>query len=94
MNDGLAGLDEDYGLDPMSFVTGGLGKRSVDLYIGDKIAAGDIDLLRAHDITSVLNTAVNLDINYVGEPIIPRPPRSTLMSDPSPFRSPPVRPKA
>ena len=86
MNDGLAGLDEDYGLDPMSFVAGGLGKRSVDLYIGDKIAAGDIDLLRAHDITSVLNTAVNLDINYVGEPIDSHPGGKVLMFGHSPIR--------
>ncbi len=87
MNDGLAGLDEDYGLDPMSFIAGGVGQRSVDLYVGDKIAAGDIDLLRAHDITSVLNTSVNLDINYVGEPIDDHPGGKILIFGHAQIRS-------
>ena len=86
MNDGLAGLAEDYGLEPMSFVTGGVGKRSVDLYIGDKIAAGDIDLLRAHGITSVLNTAVNVDFNYVNQQIDAHPGGNVLMFGHSPIR--------
>ena len=35
-------------LDPLSHVAEGLGKCAVDLYVGDKVAAGDIDLLRPH----------------------------------------------
>jgi hypothetical protein len=86
MNDGPAGLNEEYGLTPMSFVTGGVGKRSVDIYIGDKIAAGDIDLLRAHGITSVLNTAVNVDFNYVNQQIDAHPGGNVLMFGHSPIR--------
>ncbi len=86
MNDGLAGSKEDYGLDPISFIAGGLGKRSVDLYVGDKFGAGDIELLRAHDITSVLNTSVNLDINYVGEAIDSHPGGNVLIFGHAPIR--------
>ncbi len=87
MNDGPTGLDAGYGLTAMSFVAGGLGKRSVDLYIGDRVAAGDIGLLRAHGITMVLNTSVNLDINYVGEPIDDHPGGKILIFGHAQIRS-------
>ncbi|WP_206611581.1 dual specificity protein phosphatase family protein [Falsirhodobacter deserti] len=40
----------------------------VDLFIGDKQAASDPALLARHNITAVLNCAVNLDINVVQPP--------------------------
>jgi len=41
----------------------------VDLYIGGREGASDLALLRAHGITTVFNCAVNLDFNYVGDPL-------------------------
>lgn len=40
----------------------------VDLYVGGREGASDIALLKRHGITTVVNCAVNLDFNYVGEP--------------------------
>jgi hypothetical protein len=40
----------------------------VDIYVGGREGACDLDLLRRHGITTVFNCAVNLDFNYVGEP--------------------------
>ncbi|WP_349295061.1 dual specificity protein phosphatase (plasmid) [Thioclava sp. 'Guangxiensis'] len=40
----------------------------IDLYIGNKHAASDPALLAAHGIGTVLNCAVNLDINMVTRP--------------------------
>lgn len=77
---------ESLRLEPMSFVSGGLGKWSMDLYVGDRIAAGDIDLLRAHGITSVLNCSVNLDVNYVGEPLPGHPGGKVLCYGFAPVR--------
>jgi hypothetical protein len=42
----------------------------VDIYISGKEGASDIGLLREHGITTVVNCAVNLDFNYVTEPIV------------------------
>lgn len=39
--------------------------RGIDLYIGNKQAASDLQLLREHNIGTVFNCAVNLDINLV-----------------------------
>jgi hypothetical protein len=39
----------------------------VDIYIGGMEGAGDLDLLRSKNITTVVNCAVNLDINYATE---------------------------
>lgn len=39
--------------------------RGIDLYIGNKQAASDLELLQAHNIGTVFNCAVNLDINLV-----------------------------
>jgi hypothetical protein len=38
------------------------------LYIGGTDAARDVALLREHNVSIVVNCAVNLDINYVSEP--------------------------
>jgi len=40
----------------------------VDLYVGGREGASDVPLLLANGISTVLNTAVNLDFNYVAQP--------------------------
>jgi hypothetical protein len=70
----------------MDRVAGGLGKWSVDLYVGDKVAAGDLAGLRAQGITSVLNCSVNLDVNYVGEPLPGHPGGAVLLYGFAPVR--------
>ncbi len=49
----------------MNAIAEGIGPHDAVLYIGDQRAASNDGLLQAHDITCVLNCAVNLDINYV-----------------------------
>lgn len=39
----------------------------IDLYVGNRRAASDLPLLRGLGINTVLNCAVNLDINYVSD---------------------------
>ena len=73
-------------LAPMSCIVSGLGKWSVDLYIGNRVAAGDIDLLRRHGITSVLNCSVNLDVNYVDQPLAGHPGGSVRIFGFAPVR--------
>ena len=51
----------------MNTIAEGIGPHDAVLYIGDQLAASNDALLRAHDITCVLNCAVNLDINYVDQ---------------------------
>lgn len=40
----------------------------VDFFISGKKGASDLNLLRRHGITTVVNCAVNLDFNYVRQP--------------------------
>lgn len=49
----------------ISRIAEGLGPHSATLYIGGSSGASDMGLLRAHGITTVVNCAVNLDINLV-----------------------------
>ena len=51
----------------MNAIAEGLDPHGAVLYIGNQLAASDDELLKAHDITCVLNCAVNLDINYVDQ---------------------------
>lgn len=53
---------------PISLITDGLKPYGASLYIGGADGARDLDLLARHNITTVVNCAVNLDINYVTEP--------------------------
>ncbi|MBD9455419.1 MULTISPECIES: dual specificity protein phosphatase [unclassified Rhizobium] len=58
-----------YSRPAISLITDGLGPHGSSLYIGGSDGASDLGLLRRHGITTVVNCAVNLDINYVrGEP--------------------------
>jgi hypothetical protein len=42
----------------------------VDIFISGSDGASDVQLLREHGITTVVNCAVNLDFNYVTEPAV------------------------
>lgn len=52
----------------ISLITRGLGSNKVDLYIGGREGASNLNLLQQHGISVVVNCAVNLDINLVREP--------------------------
>ncbi len=53
---------------PLSLIADGLPPHGARLYIGDSEAARDEALLRKFEISTVVNCAVNLDINYVRDP--------------------------
>lgn len=59
---------EDAARAPMHRVHADLHGRGIDLYIGNKQAASDPGLLARHGIGTVLNCAMNLDINLVTRP--------------------------
>lgn len=48
----------------ISYIADGLGPDGVSLFISGTEGARDIDALHEHGITTVINCAVNLDINY------------------------------
>jgi hypothetical protein len=48
----------------ISLIYKGLPEHDVDLYVGGRQGASDLELLRTRQITTVLNTAVNIDFNY------------------------------
>jgi len=58
-------IDQGDNLPPLSLIERDLPLSGVDLYVGDKRAAADPELLARHNIVMVLNCAVNLDINVV-----------------------------
>lgn len=58
----------------LSLIAEKLGEDAVSLFIGGSDAARDLALLRENGITTVINCAVNLDINYVLDPAHPAEP--------------------
>ncbi|XAZ26125.1 dual specificity protein phosphatase family protein (plasmid) [Sinorhizobium sp. B11] len=54
-----------YARPAISLIAEGLGPFGATLFIGGGSGASNIGLLREHQITTVVNCAVNLDINYV-----------------------------
>lgn len=58
----------------ISLIARGLGPHGADLYIGGREGASNLELLKRHGITIVVNCAVNLDINLVGAPDEPASP--------------------
>jgi hypothetical protein len=56
---------------PLSLIVEGLPPDGAKLYIGGTEGARNLDLLNGHGITTVVNCAVNLDINYVIDPAAP-----------------------
>lgn len=57
------------GLPKLSRVAEDVGSYGIDIYVGGMEGASDLSLLRAHGITTVVNCAVNLDINWVSAPL-------------------------
>jgi len=55
----------------ISLIAEGFPPHGASLYIGDTEGARDLGLLRRLGISTVVNCAVNLDINYVTEPDYP-----------------------
>ena len=55
-------------LPSLSLIAQGLDPDGADLFIGGTRAARDIDLLRRHGIATVVNCAINVDVNYVAAP--------------------------
>lgn len=51
----------------VSLIEPGMPGYGVDLYVGGMEGAGDLELLRRYGITTVVNCAVNLDLNYAVE---------------------------
>lgn len=54
----------------ISLIAKGIGPDNVDLYIGGADGARNIELLAENNITTVVNCAVNLDIDYVTDPLL------------------------
>ena len=50
-----------------SLISEGIGPESVSLYISCTEGASDLEKIRQLGITTVINCAVNLDINYVSK---------------------------
>lgn len=57
-----------YARPDISLIGRGLGPNKVDLYIGGREGASNLELLKQHGIQVVVNCAVNLDLNLVAEP--------------------------
>jgi hypothetical protein len=55
----------------LSLVAENVKPYGIDIYVGGMQGASDIDMLRAHNITTVINCAVNLDLNYISQPLSP-----------------------
>jgi hypothetical protein len=72
---------------PMNAIAEDIGPGGVVLYIGNQLAASDDSLLKTHDITCVLNCAVNLDINYVDRTLDKSDGEDHRVFGHAPFRS-------
>jgi hypothetical protein len=57
-----------YDRPPLSVIEERIPRYGVDIYVGGMEAAGDLDLLATRGITTVVNCAVNLDLNYATAP--------------------------
>ena len=53
----------------LSLIAQGLDPYGADLFIGGTRAARDVGLLRRHGISTVVNCAINVDVNYVTAPV-------------------------
>lgn len=61
-------------LQPISLIAEGLGEERISLFLSGAEGARDLRRLRELGITTVVNCAVNLDINYVQDPLLPAEP--------------------
>lgn len=73
-------------LTPLSLIATGVGADGVSLYIGNSDGARDVARLADLGITTVINCAVNLDINYVADPVDPAAPGKCAVGH-APIRS-------
>lgn len=73
-------------LTPLSLIATGVGDDRVSLYIGNSDGARDVETLLKMGITTVVNCAVNLDINYVANPVDPMQPGKCAVGH-APIRS-------
>lgn len=55
-------------LPSLSLIAKGLDPHGADLFVGGTAAARDVELLRGHGISTVVNCAINVDVNYVAVP--------------------------
>ncbi|MFM2485658.1 inositol monophosphatase family protein [Celerinatantimonas yamalensis] len=69
------GAKKHYPLPPISLIQADLPNLGVDLYISGSTGATDLALLQKHQITTVINCAVNLDIDWVKYPTEHVPPQ-------------------
>lgn len=60
-----------YDRPPISLIESDIHPYGISLYVGGMEGASDLELLKASGITTVVNCAVNLDFNYVSEPLSP-----------------------
>ncbi|MFD1943271.1 dual specificity protein phosphatase family protein [Paradevosia shaoguanensis] len=60
-----------YDRPPISLIESDIHPYGISLYVGGMEGASDLDLLKASGISTVVNCAVNLDFNYVSEPLSP-----------------------
>lgn len=51
----------------LNLIAEDVGDHGAHLFVGDRYAASDVELLAEHGITAVLNCAYDLDVNYVAE---------------------------
>jgi hypothetical protein len=66
----MAQIAPRYDRPNISLIATDLGEDKVSLYIGGSDGARDLALLREHAISTVVNCAVNLDFNYVLDPVL------------------------
>ena len=55
-------------LPSLSLIARGLDPYGADLFVGGTAAARNVGLLRRHGISTVVNCAINVDVNYVAAP--------------------------
>ena len=56
-------------LPSLSLIARGVEPHGADLLIGGTAAARNVELLRRHGISTVVNCAINVDVNYVPAPV-------------------------
>ncbi|GGF31866.1 protein phosphatase [Youhaiella tibetensis] len=57
---------------PISLIESDIHPYGISLFVGGMEGASDLELLKANGVTTVINCAVNLDFNYVSDPLSPQ----------------------
>lgn|SRR5690554_2763647 len=66
----MAQVAPHYDRPDISLIATEVGADKVSLFIGGSDGARDLGLLAQHQITTVVNCAINLDFNYVTDPVL------------------------